>query len=250
MHRRCRPRPARLTARLGLVREPRHVGRDVLLLERAEGLGPGLEGRERPALVVAHLRARAHRQRRSVITPSVPSEPTTTSRRSGPAALPGAHRQRQRWPRAPPAHAEHELVDAPVAGRGLAGRARGDQAAELAYSHDCGKWPSVRPRSSSAPLDRRAAHARARARPSSERSSRALRPDEPPQVERDHRPEVTAQRLDPADHARPASERHDGHAGARRTRAASRPPAAASPGTTRRRAPPAPSPARRRTRSG
>ena len=98
----------------------------------------------------------------SVSTPRRPSEPSTASRRSGPAPRPEgrdrelAARRLQRPP--------EQLLDAAVAQRLLARRARHDPAPGVESSNDCGKWPSVMPcaRSALRSPDRRAgAEARA-----------------------------------------------------------------------------------------
>ena len=67
----------------------------------------------------------------SQITPSTPSEPTTSSRRLGPAADAGTGLRAQlARGRHAAARASHQLVDAAVAGRRLPGGARGHPAAE------------------------------------------------------------------------------------------------------------------------
>ena len=66
----------------------------------------------------------------SQITPSTPSEPIISSRRSGPAAVRGQRRGATSPPGATMPQPLDELVDAAVAGRGLAGGTSGNPAAD------------------------------------------------------------------------------------------------------------------------
>ena len=70
------------------------------------------------------------RSESSLITPSVPSEPTSSWRRPGPAALAGSGGSVDLAGRRGEAQAQHHLLDRAVAGRGLPGRARRGAAAE------------------------------------------------------------------------------------------------------------------------
>ena len=86
LHARHRERDARL---LG-VREARDVRQRVRVRKLPHDLGPRLEVLGHPAPDSASSAAPGARARAtSVITPSVPSEPTTTSRSAGPAAVCG-----------------------------------------------------------------------------------------------------------------------------------------------------------------
>ena len=221
--------------RLVLVGEPRDVGRRAGLLHHAEGLAALGEARERPALVAARRRApaaRAASPRRS--RPSTPSEPTTSSRRFGPAADAGSGRASELPGRASTQRTRlDQLVDAPVAGRGLARRARGHPAADGRVLERLRE------------VAERHALARRARRSTSGPSSPALEPavsERPVHVEQSPSSrrrsseiaagEAVAHRLHAAHHARAAAERDHGHARAPRRRRARRATCSAVAGRT------------------
>ncbi len=146
----------------------------------------------------------------SVITPSTPSEPTSSSRSDGPAADGGHHLGLQHPRRRNAAQPEHELVDAAVAGRRLSGRARGHVAADRRVLERLREVPEREAAAGEERLRPRAEHARLEGGGERER----VGVDEAvhqAQVERDQRREAVPQRLHSAHHAGAATEGHHRH---------------------------------------
>ena len=97
----------------------------------ADDLGAGLEALGHPGLVAAHRRAAGRtRTVTSGMTPSTPSEPTISSRSAGPAAVCGVSSVCRSPAGAMQADRADQGVEAPVAARGLAGRAGRGEAAD------------------------------------------------------------------------------------------------------------------------
>ena len=144
----------------------------------------------------------------AVTTPKAPSEPITTSRRSGPAALAGELPSTSspcgvatRRPTTSESKRPYPAEDWPLE------RVTAKPPIE-AYSKDCGKWPRVRPCSASS------ASACGPRRPGLEGGGHRVgvdreQPVEADQVERDHAGEPVAAGGEPADDRGPAAERHE-----------------------------------------
>ena len=146
-----------------------------------------------------------------VITPNAPSEPSTSCRSEGPAAVPGASKRRQR-PHGRHALQRHDLrVDPPVPGRGLACRARRGATADRRPLVALRHVPQREPVDAQRGVGLRQPDARLEDRDPRARVDRD-QPVQLPEVQRHERAETAALAREPADDARPAAERHDRHA--------------------------------------
>ena len=177
---------------------------------------------------------RAASPRRS--PPARPPTPTTSSRRLGPAADAGTAFVVSSPAGVTQRTASHQLVDAPVSGRGLARGARGDPAAErrvLERLREVAERaaPRAARRSSSGPS--RPAWARSGQR--GQIHVHGAVPTSRAEIERSHAREALPHRLHAPHDARAAAERHDRHAVLRAQGRARPPPPPRSPGTARRR---------------
>ena len=185
-------------------------GAACLVLQQAERLGALAEAAERPALVAPEGGQRPDGQRgvHDHAEGALRAHDQLTQRRAG-----GRRRHRldhHLTGRGHHAQAQHELVDPPVARRGLPRRARGHVAAhagelerlrEVAERQAAALEPRLRPPARQTGADR----GRQRAPVDRQRV-------QPAEIERDGRAELAAHRLDTAHDAGAAAERHHRHA--------------------------------------
>ena len=204
------PARAKRRARLLLVGQPRDVGRDPVLLQGPQQVRAGHERLHRPR-VIGRLDPPPHaqRDRRDHAQRPLGAQDQLAQRRT----RRGARRvQRRQRPRRRHARQRHDLlVDPPVAGRGLPGRARrrapADRRPLVRLRHVPQRQPlRAQRRIGLGQADPRLEHRHQRPRIDRDHAI------QPAQVQGHQRREPPALPREPADDARAAPERHHGDA--------------------------------------